>query len=66
MGASGLLETCIMLDDLDRGIIRAIKNRTKYDDVFLSDTRVVDGSVNILSLAAGMGNVYSAAIFRTL
>jgi 3-oxoacyl-(acyl-carrier-protein) synthase len=66
MGASGLLETCLMLDDLDRGIIRAIKNRTKYDDVFLSDTRVVDGGVNILSLAAGMGNVYSAAIFKTL
>ena len=66
MGASGLLETCLMLDDLNRGIIRAIKNRTKYDDVFLSDTRVVDGSINILSLAAGMGNVYSAAIFRTL
>jgi 3-oxoacyl-(acyl-carrier-protein) synthase len=66
MGASGLLETCLLLDDLNRGIIRAIKNRTKYDDVFLSDTRVVDGSHNILSLAAGMGNIYSAAIFKTL
>lgn len=66
MGASGLLETCLLLDDLNRGIIRAIKNRTKYDDVFLSETRVVDGSHNILSLAAGMGNIYSAAIFKTL
>ena len=66
MGASGLLETCLLLDDLNRGIILAIPNRTKYDDVFLSDTRVADGSINILSLAAGMGNIYSAAIFKTL
>jgi 3-oxoacyl-(acyl-carrier-protein) synthase len=66
MGASGLLETCLLLDDLNRGIIRAIPNRTNYDDVYLSTTRTVDGSVNILSLAAGMGNIYSAAIFRSL
>lgn len=66
MGASGLLETCLLLDDLNRGIIRAIKNRTKYDDVFVSTTRTVDGNFNILSLAAGMGNIYSAAIFKTL
>lgn len=65
MGASGLLETCLLLDDLNRGIIPAIPNRTKYDDVFLSQTRVVDGTINILSLAAGMGNIYSAAIFKT-
>jgi 3-oxoacyl-[acyl-carrier-protein] synthase-1 len=66
MGASGLLETCLLLDDIQNGLIPAIPNRTKKDDVFLSDTVYLGGSFNILSLAAGMGNIYSAAIFKTL
>jgi len=66
MGASGLLETCLLLDDINQGLIPAIPNRTKYDDVYISNPHNVDGSVNILSLAAGMGNIYSAAIFRSL
>lgn len=66
MGASGLLETCLLIDDIRKGIIPAIPNRTKKDNVFLSDTVFLGGNHNILSLAAGMGNVYSAAIFKTL
>ena len=63
MGASGLLETCLLLDALKQtGKVPAIKNRTEHDPVFISeDTK--PGSGMIMSLAAGMGNIYSAAIF---
>jgi 3-oxoacyl-(acyl-carrier-protein) synthase len=63
MGASGLLETCLLLDSLkETGKVPAIKNRTEEDKVFISeDTTPSDGL--ILSLAAGMGNIYSCAIF---
>lgn len=62
MGASGLLETLLLLDDMCRGVIPGIPNRTEEDSVFLSkDIPAIEG--DILSLAAGMGNVYSAAIF---
>lgn len=62
MGASGLLETCLLVDSLKTGIVPAIKNRTEEDHVYLSEpVPARDGS--FLSLAAGMGNVYSAAIF---
>ena len=61
MGASGLLETCLLVDSLKTGIVPAIKNRTEEDHVYLSEpAQARDGA--ILSLAAGMGNVYSAAI----
>jgi hypothetical protein len=66
MGASGLLETCLLIDDIKKGTIPAIPNRTKKDNIFLSEPIYLGGSFNILSLAAGMGNVYSAAIFKTL
>ena len=42
MGASGLLETCLLLDDVRDGLVPAIKNRTEEDKVFsesLSDAR---------------------------
>lgn len=63
MGASGLLESCMLLNELEQtGMVPAIKNRTEDDHVYLSKpTKPEDGL--ILSLAAGMGNVYSAAIF---
>jgi 3-oxoacyl-(acyl-carrier-protein) synthase len=63
MGASGLLETCLLLDSLrETGKVPAIKNRTEEDKVFISeDTTPRDGL--ILSLAAGMGNIYSCAVF---
>lgn len=65
MGASGLLETCLLLDDMKNGIVPKIENRTDKDDVFLSeDAKVPSGY--ILSLAAGMGNIYSAAILEAL
>jgi 3-oxoacyl-(acyl-carrier-protein) synthase len=65
MGASGLLETCLLLDSLQSGIVPAIPNRTEHDSVFLSEPQVMKRSPKILSLAAGMGNIYAAAIFDT-
>jgi len=64
VGASGLLETCLLLDDLKKGEIPAIPNRTEDDSVFLSAPASASEGV-FLSLAAGMGNVYSAALFST-
>lgn len=64
MGASGLLETCLLLDDLRRGVVPKIENRTEDDDRFLSHDESDPGGL-IMSLAAGMGNVYSAAILST-
>ena len=64
MGVSGLLETCLLIDSMKNGIVPKIENRTEQDDVFLSQDREISGGV-ILSLAAGMGNVYSAALFDT-
>ena len=62
MGASGLLESLLMFEDMKSGYVPAIANRTEDDDVFLSKPcKVPDGYM--LSLAAGMGNIYSAAIF---
>lgn len=63
MGVSGLLETCLLLNDIRSGSVPAILNRTEPDSVFLSEPHEFSGG-NILSLAAGMGNVYSAAIWR--
>ncbi len=65
MGASGLLETCLLLDSMHDGLVPAIANRTTEDPRYLSVGAEVSGETNILSLAAGMGNIYSAAIFKT-
>lgn len=65
LGASGLLETCLLLDDMRNGFVPKIENRTKDDDVYLSyDAKPPKGL--ILSLAAGMGNIYSAAILEAI
>jgi hypothetical protein len=65
LGASGLLETCLLLDDLKSGFVPEIKNRTEEDSVFLSKPEAKPDGL-ILSLAAGMGNIYAAAIFEDL
>tara|TARA_R100000805_G_C3563687_1_gene71764 strand:- start:350 stop:550 length:201 start_codon:yes stop_codon:yes gene_type:complete len=62
MGASGLLETGLLLDDMKRNYVPKILNRTAYDPVFLSESAEVPVGP-FLSLAAGMGNIYSAALF---
>ena len=64
MGASGLLETVLLLDNIKNGFVPAIANRTDEDKVFLSKPAPAEKGGLILSLAAGMGNVYSAAIFK--
>jgi 3-oxoacyl-(acyl-carrier-protein) synthase len=63
MGSSGLLETLLLLDDIKSGFIPAIENRTETDSVFLSESTTPPDGL-IMSLAAGMGNIYSAAIFK--
>lgn len=64
VAASGLLETGLLLDDIKSGYVPKILNRTEDDTVFLSeDTPVPDGL--ILSLAAGMGNIFAASLFST-
>jgi 3-oxoacyl-(acyl-carrier-protein) synthase len=62
MGASGLLETLMLIDDIrHKEIVPAIANRTAKDTRYLSeDTMAPSG--DIMALAAGMGNVYSAAV----
>lgn len=62
MGASGLLESLLLLDSMRAGNIPAIPNRTEEDPVFLSEPCPRPDGL-MLSLAAGMGNVYSAAIW---
>lgn len=64
VAASGLLETCLILDDINNGIVPAIANRTEKDDLFLSH-EVVAPSGLLMSMAAGMGNIYASAIFNT-
>ncbi len=65
MGASGLLESMLFIRDLQSGTVPAIKNRTQSDDVFVSrDTQTAERS--FLSLAAGMGNIYAAAVWSVL
>jgi 3-oxoacyl-(acyl-carrier-protein) synthase len=63
MGSSGLLETLLLLNDMKAGFIPAIENRTETDSVFLSESTIPPSGL-IMSLAAGMGNIYSAAIFK--
>lgn len=63
MGASGLLESVMLCESISRGVIPAIPNRTQNDSVFLSQDMVAPSGL-FLSLAAGMGNVYSAALFE--
>jgi 3-oxoacyl-(acyl-carrier-protein) synthase len=65
MGASGLLETLLLLDNLAYGVVPGIPNRTEEDAVFLSQDCVAPDGL-VLSLAAGMGNVYTAAVFEPL
>jgi hypothetical protein len=53
----------LLIDDLKRGVVPKIENRTTHDNQFLSYDKSNPGGL-ILSLAAGMGNVYSAAILE--
>lgn len=65
LSASGLLETGLLFEDIARGSIPAIPNRTDDDPVFISRSCPAPDGV-VLSLAAGMGNVYSAALFEAV
>lgn len=62
VAASGLLETGLILDDIKSGTIRPIKNRTEKDSTFISEPESIPEGL-LLTLGAGMGNIYAAAIF---
>lgn len=65
LGVSGLLESCLLFDSLHAtGLVPEIPNRTNEDPVFLSSPSAAPKG-DILSLAAGMGNIYAAAVWRT-
>lgn len=61
LGANGIVELDIALNDAQKGYVRGIVNRTEKDDQFLSYDKKMDIS-NILLLGSGMGNVYAASI----
>jgi len=62
LAASGLMEASLLFNDLKAGVIPGIINRTEEDHVFLSyDAPAREGVIAVL--AAGMGNVFSAALF---
>jgi 3-oxoacyl-[acyl-carrier-protein] synthase II len=61
VAASGLLETGLILDDIKSGSIRPIKNRTEKDSTFISAPESIPGGL-LLTLGAGMGNIYAAAV----
>ena len=64
LGASGLLETCLLLEDMKMGgVVPPIVGRTQKDDVFLSHAANARNNY-ILSLACGMGNIFTAAGFK--
>jgi 3-oxoacyl-(acyl-carrier-protein) synthase len=65
MGASGLLETVLLLENMRNGFVPEISNRTEDDHVFLSKPVEAPKGL-VLSLAAGMGNIYSAAVFEPM
>ena len=65
MGASGLLETLLLMENMRNGFVPEIPNRTEDDDVFLSHPVAAPKGL-VLSLAAGMGNIYSAAVFEPM
>ena len=62
-GASGLIESVLAINDARLGFARGIANRSEVDQRFLSaDLTIKLGK--ILALAAGMGNVYGAALWE--
>lgn len=65
MGASGLLETLLLLENMRNGFVPEIPNRTEDDSVYLSKPVPAPKGL-VLSLAAGMGNIYSAAVFEPM
>ena len=65
MGASGLLETLLLMENMVNGFVPEIPNRTETDHRFLSAPVEAPKGL-VLSLAAGMGNIYSAAVFKPM
>lgn len=61
LGASGIVELFIALEDAKSNKIRGIKNRTAHDDNFLS-CDIEKEIESILLLGAGMGNVFAAIL----
>jgi 3-oxoacyl-(acyl-carrier-protein) synthase len=65
LGASGLIESLLALQDAQQQRVRAIPHRTAHDARFLSHDLNMPVH-HILALSAGMGNVYGAAVWELL
>jgi 3-oxoacyl-(acyl-carrier-protein) synthase len=65
LGVSGLLELILSIREAKSGRISGILNRSSPDKNFISDDYF--GTVRtILSLASGMGNIFSSALCRVI
>ena len=67
MGASGLIETIIALNDLKENKIRSIKNNTNSNPQIVSNDIILEDSKNkyIMLNGSGMGNVFASVIIKT-
>lgn len=65
LGASGLLETLMAINEAKQGRISGICNRTEKDSMFLSEDTNMSPRL-LLSLGAGMGNIYGASLINVL
>lgn len=66
MGASGILELIIALNDLEKNKIRGIKNRTVKDKRYLSKDIKANGVKYFMCNSSGMGNVFASAIIERM
>lgn len=65
MGASGVVEISIAIDDGNINKVRGISNRTVSDERFLSDD--IDITVDsFLAIGAGMGNAFGGAFLKII
>lgn len=62
LGASGLIESLLAIEDAQQHCARGIPHRTRHDARYLSHD-VQLRIRHILALSAGMGNVYGAAVW---
>lgn len=61
-GPSVLVELDLMLQDIKRGELSGILNRTNDDDFFISKPTPISNVTNIMTLGAGMSNVFNALV----
>ena len=66
MGPSGLIEMIIALEDLKKGFIRPIKNKTRDESQFLSKKMKAKNVKYFLCNSSGMGNVFASCVIKKI